>query len=230
MKKIIMVVGVLVGILAIGLFVASFYLGPMVKAGIETLGPKIIKVSVHLDSVSLSPFSGQGTLRGLTLGNPEGFKSPNALKVEGFSISVQPATIFFNKVVVNAILIEGIEINAENMGNNLSKLMENIGSSSGASSSKRRYQVDELMIRGGKINIFTGAMSERGVSIPLPDIELKDLGKDGSGLSADELAQKLMAAVLEKAIPAIAENAVKIGADTLKDAGNLLEGAGGLFK
>ncbi|MDD2708335.1 MAG: hypothetical protein PHV34_10025 [Verrucomicrobiae bacterium] len=237
MKKILVILGVLLALLVVVLVIASFYIGSIVKAGVQAVGPKVTKVAVILDSASLSPFSGHGTLKGLSIGNPEGYKAPASIRVGVLSVSVQPSTVFSSKVVVRSLKIDSPEITAEDMGGNLNKLRDNINASLGSEPSARRFQVDELVIQNGRINLTMGLLGGKGTTIPLPPIHLKDLGRDGQGLSGGELAQKIVAAVLEKAIPAIAENAAKLGKDVIKGADDavkgatdLLKGAGGLFK
>ena len=82
MKKLIirlliaLVVVVILAVLAVGLF-----LDGAIKRGVETFGPKLTKVDIKLQSVSLSLLSGAGTIKGLVVGNPEGFKTPSAISV-----------------------------------------------------------------------------------------------------------------------------------------------------
>jgi len=42
-----------------------FFLDDAVKRGVETIGPKITKVDVKLDGVSISLLSGSGKIKGL---------------------------------------------------------------------------------------------------------------------------------------------------------------------
>ena len=114
MKKIIvglliaLVVVVVLAVLAVGLF-----LDKAIKSGVETFGPKLTKVDVTLDSVSLSLFSGSGTIKGLVVGNPQGFKSPSAIKVGTASLSLEPRSLLSDKIVVKSINVQGPEITFE---------------------------------------------------------------------------------------------------------------------
>jgi hypothetical protein len=68
---------VLIVLVALGI---HFFLDSAVKKGVETLGPKMTKVDVKLDSVSISLLSGSGKIKGLVVGNPEGYKTPHAIR------------------------------------------------------------------------------------------------------------------------------------------------------
>ena len=54
MKKLLLsVVVVLVVLAVVGGIVGSFFLGPIVKTGIETVGPKMTQVFIRVDAVTL---------------------------------------------------------------------------------------------------------------------------------------------------------------------------------
>jgi len=100
MKKII--VRILIGLAVLAIIAAlavHFLLDGAIKTGVETVGPKLIKVDVKLASASLSIFSGAGGVKGLVVGNPEGFKTPSAISVGTASLAVQPGSIFSDKII-----------------------------------------------------------------------------------------------------------------------------------
>ena len=77
MKKIIRLVLIAVVVLALLVVVGvHFFLDGAIKRGVETIGPKLTKTQVTLNNVSLSLLSGSGKMKGLVVGNPEGFKTP----------------------------------------------------------------------------------------------------------------------------------------------------------
>ncbi len=132
MKK--LIVRIFVGLVIVLVLVAIgsiFFLGTIVKAGVEKVGPRVAKVPVKLDSASISLFSGSGTLKGLVIGNPEGYKTPEAMKLGRVSLSIAPGSVLKEKKHIRAIRIEGPEITYETdlKGSNLGKLLDNVGGS-----------------------------------------------------------------------------------------------------
>src|SRR5579859_2473502 len=125
-----LIVLILLGILAVSLF-----LDGAVKRGIETVGPMLTKVEVKLDSVSLSLLSGSGKVKGLLVGNPEGYKTPSAIQVGTASLDLQPGSVFASKVVIKSIQVQAPEITFETdlTGNNLSKILDNLQAATGES-------------------------------------------------------------------------------------------------
>ena len=100
MKKIIVRLLILLVILLVPAVVAlHLFLDSAVKKAVEIAGPELMKVQVKLDSVNLSLLSGSGKVQGLVVGNPEGFKTPQAISVGAASLALQPASLLADKIV-----------------------------------------------------------------------------------------------------------------------------------
>jgi hypothetical protein len=229
MKKIlgILVLGVIALIIVV--VVALFYLGPIVKAGVERVGPQVAKVPVKLDGASISIFNGNGELKGFVLGNPEGFKTPEAVKVGTVAISLVPKSVMAKKVIVRSVRIEGPEITYEAGlgGSNIGKLLDNMKSTesqekSGATNtSSKALQVDEFVITGAKVNVSATMLGGSAATLPLPEIRLTGLGQGPEGITPAELSTKAFGAVVDAAAKAVASSALNLG----KLTGGASEGA-----
>jgi len=237
MKKIILrIIVVVLVLLVVAVGVSIYFLGSIVKKGVETVGPQITKTEIKLDSATLSLLSGSGKLKGLFVGNPQGFKAASAIKVGVVSVGVVPRSVLSDKVHVTEVRVEAPEITFEGglKGNNLSKLLDNVqaassgsGKTETASSSpaaSKRIQVDDFVISGGKIylSIDAGPLGGKSATVPLPEIHLTNLGSGADGITAGDLTAKVLKELLQAAIPA-AEKAV---ADLGKGATDLIKNAG----
>ena len=252
MKKLIirlliaLVVVVILAVLAVGLF-----LDGAIKRGVETLGPKLTKVDIKLASVSLSLFSGAGTVKGLVIGNPEGYKTPSAISVGTATLALKPGSLLSDKIIIKSINVQGPEITFETdlRHNNLSKLLANVQEAMGGGTTEpakpqapaqkeakpaRKLQVDEFIITGGKINVSVSVLGGQAVTIPLPDIRLQDLGTGPEGITAAELTKKVLVAIEKSAVTASASAATGLGKGVVDLGSNSLQkvtkGIGGLFK
>src|SRR6266581_9598716 len=147
MKKILirlliaLVIVVALVVVAIGLFLDS-----AIKKGVETIGPQVTKVDVKVAGVSLSLLSGSGKVKGLVLGNPQGYQTPHAISVGSTSVSLSPGSLLADKIVVRSIRVEAPEITFEGtlQGNNLTKILDNVN---GAAASGG---MDKSASKGGK--------------------------------------------------------------------------------
>ena len=220
----------LVVFLAVIVTLLMFFINSIAKKGIETVGPGITKVTVKLDGVGLSPLSGKGSIKGLVVGNPEGFKTDSAIKVGQAQMHLKPTSLFSEKIVVRSINIDNPEITLEGSGlknNNLNKILENIDASlgSGGTESKTKIQIDELNITGGKIKISLSLMNGKGLTAPLPPIQIKELGTGAEGITPAEAMKKIITAVLTGTVKAAESAIAGLGKDALDTAKKVGEGA-----
>src|SRR5437899_9199307 len=166
MKTLFKIVAILVILLVIILAGSLYFLGGLVKTGVEKAGPKVTKTDVKLGSAKLSVFSGSGELKNFVIGNPEGYKTPEAIKVGSVAMNVQPKSVMSDKVIVHSVKVLSPEITFEGnlTGNNLKKLLDNIQGTSEKDkqattkeekSSQKKLQVDDFLITGTKVHLST---------------------------------------------------------------------------
>ena len=128
-KKILLFGGLgLLVLIVVAVIVAGLFLGKIVTAGVNTVGPKITQTPLTVDAVDVSLLAGSATVKNLVVGNPDGFKSPNAISVGLAAVSVSPLSVLSDKIVVKSVRVESPEITFEGSlsGNNLSKIMDNV--------------------------------------------------------------------------------------------------------
>ncbi len=258
MKKTIKIILILLVVLIIAAALGiHFFFDSAVKKAVETMGPQITKVDVKLDSVSISILSGSGNIKGLVLGNPEGFKSKSSISLGKASLGLKPVSLLSEKIVVRSIVLAAPEITFEQglKGNNLLTLKKNLGSDAAAEKAQpkeqpkekatgKKLQVDEFIVKSGKIHVFAHLpppLGEKTATVSLPDIHLKDLGAGTDGITPAELTKKMLDELLaksieaaEKAVADLAKGAVIMGGNLGTNAtgkiGKTLEGVGDLFK
>jgi uncharacterized protein involved in outer membrane biogenesis len=187
-----------------------------------------------VDTVTLSLLTGSASLKGLVVGNPTGYKSPNAISVGTIAVGVDPTSVFANKVVVRSIRLESPSITFEGglSGNNLSQLLDNVNASGGkngpvstnattAPSSQKKLEVDDLLISGAKADVIITSPEQREVNVTLPDIHLTDLGKGDAGITGADLTKQVLSAITTATLEAVAKQAINLdqNAATLKQAG-----------
>ncbi len=251
MKKIFLSLIIVLAVLIVaGGIALSFFLGPIVKTGMETVGPKITQVSIKVDAVDLSLLTGSAKIENLVVGNPEGYKAPQAISVGLAAVGVNPLSVLSDKIVIRSVRVEAPEITFEGnpfSGNNLNTILKNVNAatkSSGPAATNapakkankpgKKLEVDEFVITGAKVNF-------NGVTLPLPDIHLSNLGTGSEGITAADLTKRVLDALTTACVKAVAsaatdvgKGAEKVGKDLGKSVGsnvsNLGKSLGGLFK
>jgi len=224
MKKILIggLLVVIVGVIA-ALFYVTSNLNALVVQAVETFGKPVTQAEVKLESSDISFLSGEGSLHGLFIGNPAGYKGRSTFELGALKIALDSETIADDVVVIKYIDITAPMVTYEPggaAGSNLQQLMNNVDSFAGSKGdtqskpasaeqgqaeqeSASKIVINRITITGGKINIVT-PLSKEGLSAPLPKIELTDVGKDKGGISAADALKLVMEKVVAASSGAVA--------------------------
>lgn len=218
MKKALIAGGVVVGVLVVALVTVSFFLGSIVKTGVNTYGPRITQTSVRLAGASISPFSGSGSLRGLVVGNPKGWSSSDLVSVGRIHVAVAPRSLFTDRIVIKDIEIDAPVFDYETrlVSSNVGDLLKTVEhqSGSGAATAKTKsgkpihLEVRHFALRDGVVRLGAGKAAAR---IPLPPLELSNIGL-GGGVSPAELAAVVMRSLTDDIVRAVASGAGRAAA------------------
>jgi len=223
MKKVFIIIPVIiiVIILAIG-----FSLNSIIKSGIETIGSKAIGAEVKLNDVNISLLSGKGQLKGLFIGNPEGFKSDSAFMLNEVRLAINVKSVFSDRIIIEEVYIDAPDITYEkgSGGDNIKAIMKNIESFAGgkeqadqkvegkkSEESGKKIQINSLVVKDGKINMSLTALQGEKLALSLPDIHMKDIGKEKEGTTISKALQQVFAMINKNIITAVAGSVVDIG-------------------
>jgi len=195
------------------------------------VGPKLTRVSIKLDGVSLSLLSGSGKIKGLEVGNPEGYKAPTAIKIGTASLSLSPGSIMSDKIVIRHIRLESPEITIEGSpkNNNLTKILENVQAATGGggtnavakeAAASKKLQVDEFLLTGAKVNYLIAGQT---LPISVPDIKFTGLGAGPEGITAGELTREVLSKLTADLVPLLANKAGEIGKQAVDKATGVVD-------
>jgi len=259
MKSLLKVSVIVVLLFVVALTMIGVYLNSMIKAGVEAVGPKITGTTVKLDAMDLSLLSGQGRLKGLVIGNPPGFQAERAFKLADAKVHVNLKSALSDKLIIEEILIDGPEITYEGgpSGSNISKIQDNVAAfgksvapKEGAESksqkkdpTQKKVQINDFILKNGKVTMSATMLKGQALTIPLPDIHLRDIGKESGGVTVQKAAAEVIVAInksvvqavassgklLEKGVEAAGEAAKGIGSEAGKTGSKAVEGLKGLF-
>jgi hypothetical protein len=235
--KILGIVGGVVVLAAITTaFVAYTKLGSIIEAAIEKVGPQMTKTSVSVGLVTVSPFNGSGSIRGLKVGNPEGFKTKRALKLSKVSIQVDPASLLKDVIVFEKVHVISPEITWEGgmTKSNLTQIQKNVEqftaqyASKGESSKPKKIIIKEFLLKNPEANVSLKLLGGKAVSLNLPDIQMKNLGGT-TGATPKQIISKVIGKLNVNMIKSIANapDIVKnLGSAAIDGAGSAVKGAG----
>ena len=215
MKKLAIIGGALLVLIVVGVVVMFMSLNSIIRSAVETYGPEVTKTEVKLGGVNVSPFTGSASLSNLLIGNPEGYKAPSAFKLGALRMSVDVGSLRSDKVVIRDLVITAPEITYEPGpgGNNLKVIQKNAQAFSGggekaegaqAQGGETKVVIDRLRVEKAKLNVSAPQLQREALTLELPDIEMKDIGKKGDGASFAEVVDLIMKDVNSKTAKAVA--------------------------
>ncbi len=240
MKKILLYGGITLVVLLIGGFItAQIFLGSIIKAGVNRIAPGITQTKVELAGASVSPLSGSSTLTGLVVGNPKGWSENNLCALGKIHVDVAPMSLLGDHIFIDLIEIDAPEFNYETklVASNVSDLLKNIEQTTGRAKDKPaaadsgkpvKIAVKKFKLSNGKVRVGVGAA---GMTLPMPPIELTDLGTKEGGITPDQLAVAVMRSVTASIVSATTKAAGEIGktggaaaAEGAKQVGDAIKG------
>ena len=187
----------------------------LVKWTLEHYGPEVTGSPVHVGAVAISPRDGRGSIRGLSIGNPPGYSSAEALRVGEIRVALEPSTLTQPVVHVTELVIEAPQVTYErgNKATNLDAIQGRIeayvkqlqaGDAPGPKGgpkpreARRRFVIDRLVIRAAHVTMTTAGLRGQGLGFDIPDVELSDVGTRRGGLTASEVAQVVASALQQR--------------------------------
>jgi hypothetical protein len=207
MKRWLLIGTALVIIIVVSLFYLYSRLGSVIVAAVGKYGSEITQVKVRLNEAEVSATSGQGALRGLSVGNPTGFKTPSAFELGEVSLTVDISTIASDPIVIKEILVSAPHVIYElgPQGSNIDAIKRNVdayskaGRAAGETTKEQanggpRFVIENLYIRNAKVDIGS-SFSDKTMSAPLPDIHLTNIGKQNNGATPGEVTEKIIDAL-----------------------------------
>lgn len=244
MKKFLKILAVLFLLGVIAVVAIGFFLGPIVTKAVNAVGPKVTGTKVELDAAKVSPLTGGATLAGLFVGNPAGWTGDKAFYLGEVRASVQPTSLLGDHIVVNEVYIDGPEFVYEKRllgGSNIDALLKQIEENTGGGKTPPtttepggeakkplKFAIKSFVLKNAKASVIVGGQT---VTVPLPPITITDLGVAEGGITADQVATKVLQRVLAQigtaaagALKDVGGAALEGGKDGAKAAGEAAKG------
>lgn len=236
MKKIIFSLSIII-ILAIA--ASAYYLLSnldfLIKAGIEKYGSAATHTAVRVDKVQFKLTEGTGTLKGLTIANPEGFDTAYAFSLGEITTAIDIQSLKQEPYVINEITIRApqifFEVNADKK-TNLNELKNRLGG--GASKTRTttkkkdapdtsetagaripRIIIRRLLFADGNINVKITPLNKKDYKLKLSRLSMTNLGGK-SGATPTELTKEIINRLINQAKKDIKEKGVDAELNKLK--------------
>jgi len=204
MKKLLLII-----VLAAVVAVAYVFLnaGGLVKKIIESVGSEVTGVAVTVDSVEIGLTDGTASIKELTVGNPPGFESEHAFALGEVSVDIDTGSLGGDAIHIEEVIIDSPSVIYEmgTGGSNIDAIQQNVakftgpgGGESGESTDDGEGQpviIDRVLITNVRVAVSANFLAGEDLGTTIPEIEIRDIGKDGGGASPAEVVQLIIEAI-----------------------------------
>lgn len=234
-------------------FIAAYFCMPsmesIVKNIVHKYGSELTGTNVNLKGFDVKLSTGEGRVNGITVANPKGYKSKNLFSLNEISVKLNIGSITKDTIIIENIMIDNPVITYEMLSltqNNISDILENIrqntqkteqdekqktAKSDKQSQESKNIVVKKLTLQNGQIEVMAGMGDlKKSIMVPLPTIELKDIGQNKKGASITETLSTILQKVLNTVLQTVATSGLKDfgnqAVDQLKNTGDAAIEAG----
>ena len=206
----------IVAVVAVVIVIGLQNINQLVKLAVESAGTEVTRTGVGLQRVDIQLSEGRGELYDLVVANPEGYNSDYALKLGEVALQVEPQSLTGGVIVINEVRIAGAQLIAEQRDltrSNLTDLLNNMKSPAGGSdqpapaaqqsdsAEEVRLAVEKISFADNSVRLISEQWGER--TLQIPTVELSNIGDRETGLTPPQLAQAVLAPLLERARKAV---------------------------
>jgi len=247
-KKILTGVIILLAVIIILAVVVIMHLGSIVAEATRTFGTQATGTKVSVSSVYISLFSGNLRINKLVVDNPPDYKDKEAFGFDLVAVDLDVNSVFTDTIIVNKVEIANVRVDFEPTlqgGSNLTDIKNNImkfvqAEKTGAvkkpepekekpedtaPEKAKKVIIKSFVINKGKIMV-SSSMLNTSVALPLPRIELNDLGKESN---MGEACAEIFDAIIKTTVETVASANIE-GLDISKLKSTLLEDLPGTAK
>ena len=228
-------------LLAVLLLVLQYALGPIVKTTAEQLGPAVLGTRVDVTNAHMRILSGLVKLDGVVVGPPEGFDA-NVFEMQNLRVDLDTASLLGGPdapIVIRDITVEGPFVTYELKGirDNLHKLLSNLGADDDGEKPEeeekdeededggRKVVIGHFLFKDAKVRVALAG--GKGAVVPLPDIELTDIGRRSGGVTALAATGQILRQITLGTVVAAKDVLVDLGAVAVDAAADAAVAVGG---
>ncbi|HYD00826.1 MAG TPA: hypothetical protein VEB22_06320 [Phycisphaerales bacterium] len=221
----------LVVVLVIAVLAAFFYIDSIAKGVIERGGTYALGTETSVSGVDVGVFSGEFEMSGLKVANPavaggaDKFTSPHFLKLGKGETAVSYSTLRQPTVVIPTLALDDVDVYLEKRGgttnynailDHLKKVMGS-GDKPAPAGDEKKFIISDLRITNVTVHVDMAAAVPGGLgnvgdvitkvsqsTITIDRIELKDVGRTGTGVGGTGVTMSQLTAIVVKAVLAAA--------------------------
>ena len=219
-RKLTIGLGIAVAVLVLLLVFLQFFLGHTIKLAVNKAGSAILKTDVRIENVHARILSGKLKIDGILIGAPEGFDA-NVFEMNNLMVDIDVPSLFSDTIHIREVTILDpiVTYELKGLNSNLSALLAPFEKKDGGEEKEvkeekpaekepaekkpaKKLMIDKFLFQGGKVRMAVA--SGKGAVLPLPNIELADIGKKSGGATGVEVAYEVLKSITSGTLSAVA--------------------------
>lgn len=208
-------IAVLVIVIAILVSHLLANLNSLVAKAIEKHGSEVTETTVGVSGVDISLREGRGSIEGLKVASPEGFKAKQVFELGDITVDLDLGSVRKNPVVLDEVRIQAPVINVEfdkKGASNIDELRKRIqaytGESKGSSGGgEKKIRIKSFVFEKGSITVDAAALGMEKKTLTLPEIHLTDVGGT-NGSTAAGITKEVLSAVAKNVTSELAHSEI----------------------
>ncbi len=237
MKRFLRFFGIIGLVLIVAIVGAVFYFSSNVDAIVANLieeqGSAATGTAVRVDGVSINLSGATGSVKGLTVANPEGFSGESAIEFGDLQLRLNAGSILEEPIIIENIEGGDAMLRIEQTGtrNNLQALLDNLRKDEPEPENQdggKRVVIERFALTDASASLSVADLDEQR-SVDIPDVVLTDIGRRSGGATGAELARQILEPIIRRSLESSAVDAVeeRVRDELGERAGDLLDRLGG---
>ena len=209
-KRWVKVVGICFGVFLVVMIVILNFLSSIVASGVRNFGPSVMKVPIELEDVQVRLLMGTAKIKGLVIGNPEGFQTDNLCSLGEMSMNMRVGSVLSDTIEIDTILIDAPHFTYEGslMGrSNLGTLLKTLESEDDPAEEEdaevaeeddegKMIRVNEIVVRDAQVKLSVKGLQGKALPIKIKELRITELGDD-NGVTAAELSNIVLVSIFK---------------------------------
>lgn len=194
---------------AVAVFLVVTRLDRFIQNQVEAYGSAATGTVVRLRGADVSLTESRGALRGVTIGNPGGFGTDYAIRIDDIELQVDLGSLRRDVLVINEVHAHGAHLNAEQRGQvtNLSEIRRHMDQTRQQvvdPGEEGRIIIDRFRLTNARLTI-TFELLDRTEDLELGDVTVTGIGRGTGGATYEEASQAILRPILTTARAAVQE-------------------------
>ena len=191
------------------------YMNTLAKTAIEKVLAYVLEVDVSLGKVDLALKEGRADLYNLKIGNPAGFKTPEAFSFARASIDIDVGSLRSDtrRITLIEIVEPRITIEQDISKSNIKQLIDNAsrfetaGTGEPEASGKESQEaaskviIDKVRVENARVTVASSLLP-KNMEFGLPTLELNGIGKESEGVTVAKAITMFFQKVLTSSLAA----------------------------